>query len=89
MRINTPIELPVYFNTEQTSQADQLGIKVNIDDCAVRRVMFITIDHFFPHKTACGKWRTMLVSSGCDYIVAMKYNDLKELLGFVRSETEG
>ena len=70
------IELDIYYNTDETSKLEELEIKVDLDDCELKKTLFITIDAVSPYEGN----RTLIYSSGDIFVCALSYKELKKIL---------
>lgn len=82
MTLKSPLELEVYYISQDSMQLSELGIDHDDkDDCEVRQLMLYSVDHIvkYPYEINF-KPATRLQSGGTDYLVNMDYESLKTLI---------
>lgn len=78
--INLPVELPIYFNTDDTSALESLGIEPNIRNCELKSVTFFTIDAIAPYKEDDGFEYSIIYSGGTEFACKYTYVTIKQIL---------
>jgi hypothetical protein len=75
-----PIELDVYFHTEETQSKKELGLPYNYIDCEVRRSLFFNIDAVTTEISDNGVENCIIHSGGDNFSVPYEYKELKGIL---------
>lgn len=74
-----PIELDVYFHTENTQSKKELGLSYNYNECEVRRAIFFNIDAMTTEISDNGVENCIIHSGGDSFSVPYGYKELKEI----------
>lgn len=77
-----PLEIEVFFHTDQTTSLRDLDIQYNLSDCDVRKVTFYRIDAIgiFIDDDADKSEYSSIYSSGNTFNCPLKYAELKKLV---------
>ena len=75
-----PIELEVFFHTENTSNMKALDIDYPMTDCDIRNVTFYSIEHISPWIDTEGTEYCEITSGGQTVISSLSYLQVKELI---------
>lgn len=73
------IRLPILFNTDATTQLQNLDIDVSYDDCEVRESLFLNIDVVTPNRKD-GKNYTDIHSNGDFFVCVLSIDEVEQLI---------
>lgn len=71
-----PIELPVLFNTDETTELNKVGVNYLYKDCEVKNVCIFTINYILKVIDDDGLEYSKIGLNGDVFIVNMKYEEL-------------
>lgn len=71
-----PIELPIFFDTKETSYLSKSGMDFLYKDCEVKNVWFFQINYILPITDDDGLKYSKIGSNGDVFIVNMEYKKL-------------
>jgi hypothetical protein len=75
-----PIELEVYFNTEETENLESLGIDSHVTNCETRLMTFFTINAIGIAKEKDGFEYGLIYTGDENFATVLTYEKLKQLL---------
>jgi hypothetical protein len=75
-----PIELPVFFNTNETKSLNVAGVNYLYKDCEVKEVCFFNITYIHKIIDDDGSEYSKIGVNGDTFIVNMNYNQLIEYI---------
>ncbi len=75
-----PIELPIYFNTDETDNLLKMGMDYHIKNCEIRTLTFFQITAIGPAKEDDGFKFSLIYIGGDSFSCVHTYEVLKELL---------
>lgn len=74
-----PIELQIFFHTENTSRLNELGVRTDIAKTELRPMTFDNIKAISPYYEG-GNDFCAIHTNGTEYICNMPYHSLKKIL---------
>jgi len=75
-----PIELPIYFNTDETSNLEKMGIDSHVKNCEVRLMTFFAINAIGSAKESDDFEYGIIYTGDGSFSSVLTYKELKELL---------
>jgi hypothetical protein len=75
-----PIELPIYFNTEETANLEKMGIDSHVKNCEIRLMTFFAINAIGSAKEPDGFEYGIIYTGDESFSSVYTYKELKELL---------
>jgi hypothetical protein len=75
-----PIELPIYFNTDETDNLEKMGLDSHVSNCEVRILTFYNINAIGPSKEDDGFEFSLIYTGDASFSCVHTYEQLKQLL---------
>jgi len=75
-----PIELEIYFNTDETESLEKMGIESHVKNCEKRLMTFYTINAIGPAKEKDGFEHGLIYTGDESFSSVLTYKELKEIL---------
>ena len=75
-----PIELPIYFNTDETDSMVKMGLDSHVANCEIRTLTFYNINAIGPAEEDDGFKFSLIYLGGDSFSCVHTYEVLKELL---------
>lgn len=75
-----PIELPIYFNTDETSKLEKMGIGAHVKNCEVRLMTFFFINAIGSAEESDGFEYGIIHTGDESFSSVYTYEKLKQLL---------
>lgn len=75
-----PIELDVYFHTDETQGKRELNLPYNYNECEVRRALFFNIAAITTEISDDGAENCIIHTGGDNFSVPYEYKELKKIL---------
>ena len=75
-----PIELPIYFNTDETDNLLKMGMDYHIKNCEIRILTFFQISAIGPAIEDDGFKYSLIYTSADSFSCVHTYEELKTLL---------
>jgi len=75
-----PIELPIYFNTEETANLEKMGIDSHVKNCEIRLMTFFAINAIGSAKEPDGFEYGIIYTGDQSFSSVLTYKELKESL---------
>lgn len=73
------VKIPVFFNTDETLQLEDLGIESNLADCELRDVTFYNINYISPYLDKDNTYTT-IASNGTSFISPLSTDEVENLI---------
>jgi len=75
-----PIELEIYFNTEETENLEKMGLDYHVNNCEKRLMTFYNINAIGSHKEKDGFEHGVVYTGDESFSSVLTYKELKEVL---------
>ena len=75
-----PIELEVYFNTDETDNLEKMGLASHVTNCETKLMTFFKIDAIGIAKEQDGFEYGIVYSAADNFATVLTYEELKQLL---------
>ncbi len=75
-----PIELEIYFNTDETENLEKMGIDYDVRNCEKRLMTFYTINAIGFTKEKDGFEHGLIYTGDQSFSSVLNYTELKQLL---------
>ncbi|MEY3085978.1 MAG: hypothetical protein RL037_2197 [Bacteroidota bacterium] len=75
-----PIELEIYFNTDETDNLEKMGLTSHVTNCETRLMTFFKIDAIGIAKEPDGFEYGIIYSAADNFASVLTYEELKQLL---------
>jgi hypothetical protein len=75
-----PIELPIYFNTDETANLEKMGLDSHVKNCEVKLMTFFAINAIGSAKESDGFEYGIIYTGDESFSSVLTYKELKELL---------
>ena len=77
----TPLEIPVYFQSETDSTMIELGLpETPVEQCPIKKVLFVGIDAVGPYVLDSGVEITKIISGSGEFLTPIPYPSMVELI---------
>ena len=75
-----PIELPIYFNTDETDNLSKMGLDSHVTNCEIKLVTFFNINAIGSAKEDDGFEYSLIYTGDESFACTYTYEELKALL---------
>jgi hypothetical protein len=74
-----PLKLPIFYNTDETSALDKMGVDFPLEDCQIRTVIFYHIAAISPYLDGKKEY-TYIHSNGDKFICPKPLKEVEALI---------
>ena len=78
--MNLPIELEIYFNTEETQNLEKMGLDSHVKNCEIRSMTFFSINAIGSAKETDGFEYGIIYTGDESFSSVLNYEQLKQIL---------
>ena len=75
-----PIELPIYFNTDETANLEKMGLDSHVKNCEIRLMTFFAINAIGSARESDDFEYGIIYTGDESFSSVLTYTELKELL---------